>query len=135
MPQDLPSWAEPYEAPARRSPDGSPPSSNHPTDPTETPYAGPDVPESTPSPAPQTIWPPPGEDCGTCDVSGLTLQIDGETIDCDANPTDCELICCTFPAPDQCAPALESCPVPLSGQWVLLFAAVVIGIYYLRPAP
>jgi len=135
MPKDLPSWAEPYDAPSRTAP-SSPHSAPSPNPPANAPRdAHPSEDQASPNPVPQTIWPPPGEDCGACNVSGLTLRIDGQTIDCDTDPRDCELICCTFPAPDQCAPALESCPVPLSGQWVLLFAAVMVGIYYLGIAP
>ena len=132
MPQDLPDWARPSQPQKRdRQPfDSRPDGRDAPGD-----YGGgggysqPLPPPDGGGPQAQVIWPAPGEDCGTCDVSGLT--IDG--VDCDSNPDYCELICCNFPAPDQCAGAYQEgpCAVPLSGQWILIFAAIALAAWKL----
>jgi hypothetical protein len=146
MPQDQPGPGSPQALPgwARPAPEPDGPFSQSPreqreqraTDRTRDDHTGPAY-ETGPDPigpAPSVIWPPPGEDCGECDVSGLTLVIDGETVDCDDDPETCALVCCTFPAPDQCAPAYSEgpCAIPLSGEWILVFVAVAVGVWKLR---
>lgn len=132
MPQNLPDWAKPSSpSPRPRTFDSQ--SRTHPPD--DHPYGSSySAPRNTDNPfgeaEPLVIWPPPGEEgCGTCDVSGLTIN----GVDCDENPTECELTCCSLPAPDECAPALSQCSVPLPGEaWVLLLGALLIGFWYHR---
>lgn len=133
MPQNLPDWAEPARPSPRPHPYDSSPH-NQSGRPDDSPYGSSySAPRNTDNPfgeaEPLVIFPPPGEDCGTCDVTGLTIN----GIDCDEKPKQCELICCTFPAPDECGPALSQCPVPLPGEaWVLLIGALLIGFWYHR---
>jgi hypothetical protein len=143
MPQNLPSWAEPHAPPSRYGPSSRETPDSH-SDPYASGRYSPDPSAYSDyrsgkdpyfNPQPLEIQPPPGGDCGECDVSGLVLVIEEDdgsttTIDCDVDPTQCELICCSFPAPDQCAPALEKCPIPLGPEWVLLLGALLIGIWY-----
>ena len=128
MPQNLPDWAKPADP--RDMPHQGP---RRPLDQQHAPSGSYDAPTYSapgdPGAQTQVIFPPPGEDCGTCDVSGLV--IDG--IDCDAEPQTCELICCSFPAPDECAPAYSEgpCAVPLGGGWILLLAGIALATWKL----
>ena len=124
MPQDLPHWAEPAAPPRRDRPFDRP----DPNEPSPPPSDGLSWPETS-DPAQPQVWPAPGEDCGTCDVSGLTIN---ET-DCDEEPDICELICCNAPFPEECRAAYseQPCAIPLGGEWILVVAALTLAIWKL----